>query len=172
LHFANLQKYASCHLCICLVIWRFYIVKIVGCRFGVQIQVRRAYFLQSIFHKIDNVECPFIFDKTKHLDNNNFNQFNVFWKIMVENAKHINFLPKPCNSVKLLVFLHNGLRIIKCNHLEKNVLQFKGLTWEQGKKKNSTLTNKLVRHTKCGLQHIQVNLKILLYLLSICNLEL
>jgi hypothetical protein len=113
LHFANLWKYASCHLCICLFIWKFYIVKIVGCRFGAQIQVPRAYFLQFVFHKIDNVEFPFIFDKTKHLDNNNFNQFNVFWKLMVENAKHINFLPKACNSVKLLVFLHNGLRIMK-----------------------------------------------------------
>jgi hypothetical protein len=47
---------------------------------------------------------------------------------MVENAKHINFLPKPYNSVKLLVFLHNGLCIMKRNHLEKNVFQIKGLT--------------------------------------------
>jgi hypothetical protein len=46
---------------------------------------------------------------------------------MVENAKHMIFLPKPCNSLKLLVFLHNGLRIVKHNHLEKNVLQMKGL---------------------------------------------
>jgi len=48
----------------------------------------------------------------------------------------------------------------------------KGLSWEQGKKKFSTFANKLTRHTKCGLQHIQVNVKILLHLLSICNLEL
>jgi hypothetical protein len=68
--------------------------------------------------------------------------------------------------------LHNGLRIVKHNHLEKNVLQMKGLIWEQGKKKNSTFTNKLARHTKCGLQHIQVNVKFLSYLLSISSLEL
>jgi hypothetical protein len=37
-HFANLQKYASCHVCICLFIWKFYIVQIVGCRFGAQTQ--------------------------------------------------------------------------------------------------------------------------------------
>lgn len=51
--------------------------------------------LQLDFHEINSIESRLIFNRTKDLDNNYLNHFNVFKKIMVEDSGCRNFVLKP-----------------------------------------------------------------------------
>jgi hypothetical protein len=52
---------------------------------------------QFVSHEIDNVKCAFILQRTKHLGNNNFGQFNKFPKLMVEDDRCKKIAPN-CND--------------------------------------------------------------------------
>ncbi len=42
---------------------------------------------QLILHEGDSVKCSLTFNRPKNLDNNNFNKFNVFQKLVVNDDK-------------------------------------------------------------------------------------
>jgi hypothetical protein len=67
---------------------------------------------QLILHEGDNVKCSPTFDRPKNLENNNFNNFNIFQKLVVNDDKCKKIAPKPCKENELIFFMQNYLKVM------------------------------------------------------------
>ncbi len=73
---------------------------------------------QFVFHECNNVKCPFIFNWSNNLDNNNFDQLYVFQEVKVEDNKCGDFTAKPHKGIEMVLFMQCYFRIMQHGHLE------------------------------------------------------
>ncbi len=108
----------------CLFIWNGLQRKeMLAMESSAQIQMRVQLILKLSFHEFHSVECLFIFNKCKDLDNSNFGQFDVFHKLVVENQRSKNPMPKLGKRIEIIFFTQDRFKIMTHGHLEKKALQ-------------------------------------------------
>jgi hypothetical protein len=84
------------------------------------------------FHVFQEVECPLVFNWPNNLDNINFDQFHVFQEVEVEDTRCVDFEPKPCKGIELVLFTQCCFKIMQHDHFEMIGLQIKHVSWRNG----------------------------------------
>ncbi len=69
-----------------------------------QIQMHAQSIPEPSFHEFHSVECLFIFNRSKDLDNSNFGEFDEFQKLVVENWRSKNPMPKLGKRIEIIFF--------------------------------------------------------------------
>ncbi len=87
---------------------------------------------QFVFYESNIAKCPLVFNWPNNLDNINFDQFHVFQEVEVEDTRCVDFEPKPCKGIELVLFTQCCLKIMQHDHLEMIGLQIKHVSWRNG----------------------------------------